>query len=147
MRWQKMKCNHDCFNCVYDDCISDEMTLDDYKLARKIERENSVKPKSRYGKERASEYNRKYYEDNLEECRLKVKKYHETHREEDRQRSKNYYENHRAGVLEKARKRKDSMTPEQLEKFKARRREANRKYREKRRMKNENSEVKQSVGV
>lgn len=26
-----MICNHDCFNCKYEDCINDELTPEDYK--------------------------------------------------------------------------------------------------------------------
>lgn len=26
-----MRCNRDCFNCPYDDCIEDELELEDYR--------------------------------------------------------------------------------------------------------------------
>lgn len=41
-----MKCNRDCFNCPFPDCIEDEMTAADYDEARERDRE-IIFPKSR----------------------------------------------------------------------------------------------------
>ena len=30
-------CNRDCFNCPYEDCIVDEMTLEDFEYAEEVE--------------------------------------------------------------------------------------------------------------
>ena len=30
-------CNRDCLNCIFDDCICDEMTHEDYKALRKMD--------------------------------------------------------------------------------------------------------------
>ena len=34
-----MKCNRDCFNCVFEDCIEDELTHEDYKQEAALEKE------------------------------------------------------------------------------------------------------------
>lgn len=32
-------CNHKCCKCIYDDCICDEMTLEEYQETREIDKE------------------------------------------------------------------------------------------------------------
>ena len=34
-----MKCNRDCFNCVFEDCIEDELTLEEYKQEAELDKE------------------------------------------------------------------------------------------------------------
>lgn len=41
-----MKCNRDCFNCPYEDCIEDELTAADYRELAEIDRE-IINPKDR----------------------------------------------------------------------------------------------------
>ena len=38
-----MKCDQDCFNCPFPDCIEDEMTAADYDEARERERERHLR--------------------------------------------------------------------------------------------------------
>jgi len=64
-----MKCNHDCFNCQFDDCVNDDLSLADYQeddLLKEV-------PKS------------------VKMARIRANKYAENHREENRVRSINHY--------------------------------------------------------
>ncbi len=37
-------CNFDCLHCVYADCVNDELTLADYRMARERDRRRRRKP-------------------------------------------------------------------------------------------------------
>ena len=57
-----MVCNKDCFNCIYEDCINDTFTHEDYKQFKNIDRIITGKPQvERCGKDRR--YYQKHYED------------------------------------------------------------------------------------
>ena len=74
-----MKCDRDCFNCPYPDCIEDEMTAEDYDEARERDKEilfrKSGKQKKIAAKQKA------YREANREEIAAKQKAYYEANRE------------------------------------------------------------------
>lgn len=72
-------CNRDCFNCVFDDCILEELEAEDYAEQRRIERE-IVKPKSAKEKKIAA-YQRAYYEANKDEIAARQRAYREANRE------------------------------------------------------------------
>ena len=55
------KCNRDCFNCIYDDCIEDECNFT-------IEESFLTEEDKRYSKRR--EYNRAYYLANKEKWKV-----------------------------------------------------------------------------
>lgn len=63
----KPVCDHDCFNCKYDDCICDDMTLDDYAEARDRDYDltHTTKQKKIAAKQKA------YYEANRDEIAAK----------------------------------------------------------------------------
>ena len=71
-------CDHDCFNCRYDDCICDDMTLDDYADARDRDYDltHTTKQKEIAAKKKA------YYEANRDEIAAYQKAYYEANRDE-----------------------------------------------------------------
>lgn len=78
-----MKCNKDCFNCKYDDCILTE------------EEAGKLDPKKYKMSEEARakwrEYFRKYH-----------REWRKAHKEYERERHRRYYLQHREEILEKA---------------------------------------------
>ncbi len=74
----KQICDHDCFNCKYDDCICDDMTLDDYAEARDrdFELTHTSEQKKIAAKQKA------YYEANRDKIAAKQKAYREANRDE-----------------------------------------------------------------
>ena len=74
------KCDKDCFNCPYEECIFDGVDAEDYAELAKIERE-LLTPKSLKEKRRAAA-KRAYYESHREELAAKNRAYYESHREE-----------------------------------------------------------------
>lgn len=72
------KCNKDCFNCPYPDCIEDELDAKDYDLARKVERE-IILPKNKKENEIAAKQ-RAYREANRDEIAAKQRAYYEANR-------------------------------------------------------------------
>lgn len=56
-----IRCNHDCLNCVYDDCICDDDLYDDLALDLEIDREanrlSANKKKNTHTKEQIYRYN------------------------------------------------------------------------------------------
>lgn len=75
------RCNRDCFNCPYEDCILEEsdITLAERVALRELERD-FVLPKSRKEKEIAA-YQKAYREANREEIAAYKKAYREANRE------------------------------------------------------------------
>ena len=67
-----MKCNRDCFNCPYPDCLEDELTAADYRELAEIDRE-IINPKDRRAKKLAAQQkawvdeNREHYNDYMRE--------------------------------------------------------------------------------
>ena len=87
-------CNRDCLNCLFDDCICDEMTHEDYKALRKMDficgaketpdAKIAAKRKAyrEANREEIAAYQKAYYEANREEIAAKRKAYREANREE-----------------------------------------------------------------
>lgn len=73
-----MKCNQDCFNCPFPDCIEDEMTASDYDEARERDRE-IIFPKSRKEKELAAKQ-KAYREANREKRNAYMRDYRKKRR-------------------------------------------------------------------
>lgn len=94
-----MKCNRDCFNCPFPDCIEDEMTAADYDEARERDRE-IIFPKSRKEKELAAK-KKAYYQENREEIAAKQKAYYQANREELAAKKKAYREANREELAAK----------------------------------------------
>ena len=72
-------CNRDCFNCVFEDCVIDGVSAEDYDYARTVERE-FVFPKTQEEKKIAAKQ-KAYYEANREEIAAKQKAWVDKNRE------------------------------------------------------------------
>ena len=72
-------CNRDCFNCVFEDCVIDGVSAEDYDYARMVERE-FVFPKTQEEKKLAAKQ-KAYYEANREEIAAKQKAWVDKNRE------------------------------------------------------------------
>ncbi len=98
-----MVCNRDCFNCIFDDCISDEMSLEEYvfsqQLDKLIEWEEAaflvltdIQMRYRNNREIKKQQVRKWYENNSDKkCELSRKRYR-NNKEHERERVKTWYE-------------------------------------------------------
>lgn len=70
----KPRCNEDCFNCIYEDCIMDGITLaDSGKRARE------------------AAHKKQYYEANREAMSIRRKAYYQAHKEQIKARARAYY--------------------------------------------------------
>jgi hypothetical protein len=78
-------CNHDCFNCQYEDCIEDDLTLDDFKFSKALDRYNS---ESNFKKEK---------------LRKKSTEYNSRNRSKNRDYAKRYYQNNTEKVVRNVR--------------------------------------------
>ena len=74
-----MKCNRDCFNCVFDDCIEDELSHEDYKQEAALEKEILFPRTAKEKKIAAGQ--KAYYEANREKIAAGKKAYYEANRE------------------------------------------------------------------
>ena len=84
----KPVCNRDCFNCIYEDCILDEMDVADYRQSAAIEKE-LLFPKSEKQKKIAAG-KKAYYEANREKIAAGQKAYREANREKINQYMREY---------------------------------------------------------
>ena len=66
-------CDRNCFECPYPDCIMDELDAEDYKEARRIERE-IINPRSSKQKKIAA-YQKAYREANRERYNAYMREY------------------------------------------------------------------------
>lgn len=107
-------CNLDCFNCPYDDCINDELSLDEYK--------EDINPRDipkevRMARERANRYARKNRQANRERS---TRHYHE---------NKEKYKEQATEWQKENRERTNAMARERYHKNIERRRQYLREYR------------------
>lgn len=106
-----MKCNRDCFNCTYKDCITseDDFTIEEFHLSQSLDKDivKEITPsdvlKRRkqalawYHRNRDSELKRQaeYREANREKIRETNREYHLQNKDRENQRHlANYYSNH-----------------------------------------------------
>lgn len=75
----KPVCDYDCFHCPYEDCINDEMRLEDYQEGKEIDLLSGAREYKTPKAIRAS--NKKYYEENKEKVAARNKKYYEENKE------------------------------------------------------------------
>lgn len=68
----KPVCDYDCFHCPYEDCINDEMRLEDYQEGKKLELISGAKEYNTSESHRAAQ--KKYYEENKEKWKEYYKK-------------------------------------------------------------------------
>lgn len=76
----------DCLNCKHDDCINDELALDDFKFSKTLDRYNS--------------------ETNFEKDKLREKRFNRNshNRAKNREYAKKYYKNNSGRVIKYVRK-------------------------------------------
>ena len=60
----KPVCDYDCFHCPYEDCINDEMRLEDYQEGKELELISGAKKYNTSESRRAAQ--KKYREENKE---------------------------------------------------------------------------------
>ena len=68
-------CNRDCFNCPYEDCVVDELTMADRRELKEIDAE-FVNPKSSKQKKIAAK-KREYYQANKDEIAAYQREYYQ----------------------------------------------------------------------
>lgn len=98
-------CNRDCFNCIYDDCILDEIDENDLQELKDAEEiAGIIKPskKSGYNKEQKAAY----YNAHREKYKSYRRKHYEKHREQIKAYQKRYYQEHKKEVLEKKKQKR-----------------------------------------
>ena len=72
-------CNRDCFHCPYEDCINDELLLEDYQVEKEIDLLSGAREYKTPKAIRASK--KKYREENKEKVAAAQKKYYEENKE------------------------------------------------------------------
>lgn len=72
-------CNRDCFHCPYEDCINDELLLEDYQVEKEIDLLSGARGYKTPKAIRAAQ--KKYYEENKEKVAAARKKYYEENKE------------------------------------------------------------------
>lgn len=75
----KPVCDYDCFHCPYEDCINDEMRLEDYQEGKELELISGAKEYKTSESHRAAQ--KKYREENKEKVAAAQKKYYEENKE------------------------------------------------------------------
>lgn len=149
------KCNMDCFNCQYSDCIKEHLTIDEYALSKELDRDivreitptDVVRDRERklkwYHKNKESESVKrtKYREENREKLREINRQYYAEHKEEVNQRNlANYYTNHEENK-KKAREAKRARYQENKELHRQKQREYRQRVKERRLLANALVEV------
>ena len=84
----KPVCNRDCFNCVFEDCVLDELNHDDYKQSAAIEKELLFPQSAKQKKIAAGK--KAYREANREKIAAGQKAYYEANREKINQYMREY---------------------------------------------------------
>lgn len=106
----KPVCDYDCFHCPYEECINDEMRLEDYREGKKLELISGAKEYKTSESHRAAQ--KKYYEKNKERLAAYQKKYREKNKEKVAATQKKYYEENKEKWKEynqKSRQKKSSL--------------------------------------
>ena len=121
----KPVCDYDCFHCPYEDCINDELLLEDYQVEKEIDllsgareyktsESHRVAQKKYYeeNKEKVAAARKKYREENKEKVAAARKKYREENKEKVAAARKKYYEENKEKWKEynkKSRQKKSSL--------------------------------------
>ena len=106
----KPVCDYDCFHCPYEECINDEMRLEDYQEGKKLELISGAKEYKTSESHRAAQ--KKYYEKNKERLAAYQKKYREKNKEKVAATQKKYYKENKEKWKEynqKSRQKKSSL--------------------------------------
>lgn len=108
---KKEICNYDCFNCIYDDCINDSLSYNDYKQSKALDKES---------KQVTGKVAETYYERNKERIRMQRKQYYKKNKEKVLQYHKEY--------MQKVKKENPFYYKEYYQKNKEARKRAQREY-------------------
>ena len=140
-------CNRDCFHCPYEDCINDELLLEDYQVEKEIDLLSGARgyktPKAiraaqkqyrEENKEKVAARNKKYREENKE----KVAAYSKQYREENKEKVAAYKKQYREENKEKVAAYRKKYYEENKEKWK--------EYNQKSRQKKSSLALARSVG-
>ena len=117
-------CDRNCFNCKYDDCINDTLSLKDIKISDQLDRD-SINGSLSEKQKRHRVSSLKYYRRNKETINAKRAKYRAENRELYNARSAEHYDKHK----EDYRARKMARYYENHEENKRKSRERQREYR------------------
>lgn len=136
----KQKCNLDCFNCTYKDCINSSLSLSDYSFSRNldndIKRDNTLKDLGVGSRKNRKPYTDKYYRTHKKEQLKRCKEYRDNNPEKRKETTKAYREKNRDLINEKARKSYyDNLEEQRMKKrlyYQQHKEEINRKRRERR---------------
>lgn len=116
-------CNHDCFNCVYEDCIADDpLTYDEIKLSDSFinmgghtrtydrdyyqkNREKILEKRKEYYKKnkgKLNAYGREWRKKNRESVNARFRRYYELNKEKEIERHRIYYMKNKKKCIERA---------------------------------------------
>ena len=98
-----MQCNRDCFNCIFEDCIVNELLPEDLKEINQRDREIRFINKDNKRK-KIAERQRKYHEEHREEINERQRKHRAEHKEEIAEYRRKYYAEHKEAINESQRK-------------------------------------------
>lgn len=106
------KCNGDCFNCVFDDCVNDEDLPREIQKGTYYERHRAERQayqreyaRKKYGCKPKVEKPKKTEEEIKEYKRQVAKAYYQANREKCIAENRKYYKEHREYFLRKSRER------------------------------------------
>lgn len=71
-----MKCNRDCFNCIFEDCIDTSVEISEFE---KAEKERLQAKKKLEQREHKKEYMRRYYREHKASYNSQMAKWREAH--------------------------------------------------------------------
>lgn len=97
-------CNKDCFNCPYEDCILDDLDLEDYEELDKIDQNIMTSDVNDDWIAKKREYQKNYYQNNKARMLEKSKAWHEAHKAEMKAYKQAYYQAHKEEIKLKQRK-------------------------------------------
>lgn len=108
-------CNRDCFNCIYEDCIDDRVTPEEYQRSAAVDRQHALAKDDQ--KQKARDYylqNREkklaaakvYYQSHKKEAKAYLRKYRANNRELTNARQRAWYAKHREEILARQREQR-----------------------------------------
>lgn len=92
---KRRRCDEDCFNCKYSDCIKNDVSWEDYiEIKSREEKKRTESDKGGWNArhpEKIKEYKKKYHFKNQDSENAKSRDYYYKHREEILERNKTDY--------------------------------------------------------
>ena len=103
-------CDHDCFNCKFDDCIADDMTPEEWAESQRRDRDTNLTPEQKKqrahreaNREKIADQQRAYYEANREKIADQHRAYYEANREKIADQQRAYREANREKIADQHR--------------------------------------------